>query len=176
MRRLALDLRSAPMAAYSHFPDKRALVAAVVDAVMGEVELPEANGRWRKPIRRMLLSFRRAVLAHPAVMPALHAGGAPGPNTLSLLDRAHGILRRAGFHDEQSAAAVDTLYAFSLGSVSLEISRTSADPATRHAYLVAGYRDLAAVLPYTLASDGEERFRYGVDRILDGLAAARRAR
>jgi len=175
MRRLALDLGSAPMAAYSHFTDKRALVAAVVDAVMGQIELPEADGRWRKPIRRMMLSFRGALLAHPAVVPAFHAGDAPGPNTLAVLDRAHGILRRAGFRDAQSAAAVDTLYAFALGSVAQEIARASIDPATRHAYLVAGYRDLAAVLPHTLASDGEERFRYGIDRILDGLAAGRKA-
>ncbi|HEY7258312.1 MAG TPA: TetR/AcrR family transcriptional regulator C-terminal domain-containing protein [Gaiellales bacterium] len=175
MRRLALDLGSAPMAAYSHFPDKRTLVAAVVDAVMGEIELPKVDGRWRKPIRRVALSFRQALVAHPAVMPAFHAGGAPGPNTLALLDRAHGILRRAGFRDDQSAAAVDTIYAFALGAVSQEIARASVDPATRHAYLVAGYRDLAAVLPYTLASGGEERFRYGIDRILDGLAAARKA-
>jgi AcrR family transcriptional regulator len=175
MRRLALDLGSAPMTAYSHFPDKRALLAAVVDAVMGEVELPDANGRWRKPIRRMTLSVRGALLAHPAVMPAFHAGGPPGPNTLAVLDRAHGILRRAGFSDEQAGAAVDTLYAFALGSVSQEIARMSVDPATRHAYLVAGYRDLAAVLPHTLAADGEERFRYGIDCILAGLAAARRA-
>ena len=177
MRRLAQELGVAPMAAYAHFGGKRELLAGVVDAVMGEIELPEADGRWRKPIRRMALSFRQALLAHPAVMPAFHVCGARGPNTLAVLDRAHGILRRAGFADDQAVRAVDTLYAFGLGSVSLEIARASVDPATRHAGLVAlpaaGYPDLTAVLPQMLASEGEERFRYGLDRILDGLAAAK---
>jgi AcrR family transcriptional regulator len=179
MRRLALELGVAPMAAYAHFGDKRALLAAVVDAVMGEIELPEADGRWRKPIRRMALSFRGALLAHPAVMPAFHACGARGPNTLAVIDRAHAVLRRAWFADDQAVRAFDTLYAFALGSVSLEIARASVDPAVRHASLVAlpaaGYPDLAAVMPHVLACDGEERFRYGLDRILDGLGATRRS-
>jgi AcrR family transcriptional regulator len=175
MRRLAQELGAAPMAAYAHFGGKRELLAGVVDAVMGEIELPEPDGRWQKPIRRMAFSFRRALLAHPAVMPAFHACGARGPNTLAVLDRALGILRRAGFADDQAAGAVDTLYAFALGSVSLEIAQDAVDPATRHAHLVAGYGDLAAVLPHIVASDGEDRFRYGLDRILDGLATARRA-
>lgn len=164
MRRLALELGAAPMTAYAHFADKRELLTAVVDAVMGEVELPEADGRWRKPIRRLGLSFRGALLAHPAVMPAFHTCCARGPKTLAVLDRAHGILRSAGFADEQAARAVDLLHAFALGSVSLEIASAVVDPAARH------------VMPHVPAGDLEDRFRYGLDTILDGLAPARRAR
>jgi AcrR family transcriptional regulator len=178
MRRLALELGAAPMAAYAHFRDKRELLGAVVDAVAGEVELPEKDGRWRKPIRRMAHSFRRALLAHPAVMPAFHTYGANGPNALAVLDHAHGILRGAGFADEHAARAVDTLYAFALGAVSLEIARAGVDPAARHAMRFAlpatVYPDLVAVMPHVLATDDEDRFRYGLDRIFDGLAAARR--
>lgn len=163
MRRLALELGAAPMAAYAHFAGKRELLTAVVDAVMGEVELPEADGRWRKPIRRLGLSFRAALLAHPAVMPAVHACGARGPKTLELLDRAHRILRSAGFADEQAAGAVDTLHAFALGAVSLEIASTFVDPPVRH------------VMPNVPAGDREDRFRYGLDTILDGLAATKRS-
>ena len=154
MRRLAVELGAAPMAAYSHFRDKRELLAAVVDAVMAEVELPEVDGRWRKPVRRLAESLRRALLAHPAVMPAVNVHAAGGPATLAVVDRAHGILRGSGFAGEQAVAAVDALYAFTLGAVSLEIGRGSADPAAR--------------------SD-EDRFRDGLDRILAGIAAAGRA-
>jgi TetR/AcrR family transcriptional regulator, tetracycline repressor protein len=177
MRRLARELGAAPMAAYAHFPGKRALLAAVVDAVVGEVELPEPDGRWRKPLRRMALSLRRALVAHPALMPAVHACGAHGPNALALLDRAHAVLRQAGFPADQAAGAVDTLYAFALGAASIELAEAALDPAARHARFAAlptaGYPDLAASLPHVLATDRETRFRYGVDRILDGLAAAR---
>ena len=116
------------MAAYSHFRDKRELLAAVVDAVMAEVELPEVDGRWRKPIRRLAESLRRAFLAHPAVMPAVNVYAAGGPATSAVVDRAHGILQGAGFADERAVAAVDTLYAFTLGAVSLELARVSAGP------------------------------------------------
>jgi AcrR family transcriptional regulator len=155
MRRLAVELGAAPMAAYSHFRDKRELLAAVVDAVMAQVELPEVDGRWRKPIRRLADSLRRALLAHPAVMPAVNVYAAGGvPATSAVVDRAHGILRGAGFADEQAVAAVGTLYAFTLGAVSLELARASADPAAR---------------------GGEDRFRDGLDRIVAGIAAAGRA-
>jgi hypothetical protein len=87
-------------------------------------------------------------------MPAVNVYGAGGPATLAVVDRAHGILRGAGFAGEQAVAAVDALYAFTLGAVSLEIGRASADPAAR--------------------SD-EDRFRDGLDRILAGIAAAGRA-
>lgn len=154
MRRLAVELGAAPMAAYSHFRDKRELLAAVVDAVMAEVELPEVDGRWRKPIRRLAESLRRALVAHPAVMPAVNVYAAGGAATSAVVDRAHGILRGAGFADEQAVAAFDTVYAFTIGAVSLELARASADPAAR---------------------GGEDRFRDGLDRILAGIAAAGRA-
>jgi TetR/AcrR family transcriptional regulator, tetracycline repressor protein len=177
MRRLAHELGAAPMAAYSHFADKRALLAAVVDAVIGDVALPEIDGRWRKPIRRLAFELRRTLLAHPAVMPALHAAGTAGPSTLALLDRLHGILRAAGFADEQVVRAADTVHAFAVGSVSLEIARASVDPATRHAVRFAlppaDYPHLVAVMPHVVACDDEDRFRSGLDRILDGIAAAR---
>lgn len=178
MRRLAHELGAAPMAAYAHFADKRELLAEVVDTVLGEVELPEADGRWRKPLRRLALSLRRALLAHPATMPALHACGARGPNALTMLDRAHGILRAAGFSDEHAAGGVDTLYAFAVGAASLEIAWESLDPGRRHVQIFAlprsAYPDLAAVMPSAVAVSPEDRFRYGLDRILDGLGAARK--
>ncbi len=135
MRRLAAELGAAPMAAYAHFSGKRELLDEVVDAVMGEVELPEVDGRWRKPLRRLALSFRSALLAHPAVMQAFHACGARGPNALTVLDRAYAVLRSAGFPDEDVGRAVETVYAFALGSVSLEIAWASLDPARRHAQI-----------------------------------------
>jgi AcrR family transcriptional regulator len=99
MRRLAAELRAAPMAAYAHFADKDELLAEVVDAVMGEVDLPDADGRGRKPLRRHAQIFALPQSAYP---------------------------------------------------------------------------DLTAVMPHVLAVDGEDRFRYGLDRIFDGLAGARR--
>jgi AcrR family transcriptional regulator len=177
MRRLAAELGAAPMAAYAYFGGKRALLAAVVDAVMGEVELPEADGRWRKPLRRIALSLRGALLSHPAVMPAVHAHGAHGPNALAVLDRMHAVLHEAGFEADQAAGAVDTLYAYAMGAASLELAEAALDPAARHARFAAlptaGYPDLAASLTHSLAAGRDARFRHGVDRILDGIAAAR---
>jgi AcrR family transcriptional regulator len=179
MRRLAAELGAAPMAAYAHFADKRELLAEVVDSVMGEVELPEVDGRWRKPLRQLALSYRTALLAHPAVMPAFHVCGARGPNALTVLDRAHAIVRGAGFPDEHVGRAVETFHAFVLGSVSLEIAWASLDPGRRHAQIFAlpqnAYPDLTAVMPHLLAVDVDDRFRYGLDRVLDGLAGARRS-
>jgi AcrR family transcriptional regulator len=179
MRRLARELGAAPMAAYAYFGGKRALLAAVVDAVMGEVELPEADGRWRKPLRRLAFSLREAFIAHPAVMPALHAHGAHGPNALAVLDRAHAVLHRAGFAPGQAALAVDTLYAYALGATSVELAERALEPGARHARFAAlptaGYPDLAASLPHVLAVGREARFRAGVERILDGIAAAGRS-
>jgi len=179
MRRLGHEVGAAPMAAYSHFADKRDLLAEVVDAVMGEVELPEPDGRWRKPLRRIALSLRHALLAHPAAMPALHACGARGPNALAVLDRAHGVLRAAGFPDEVVGRAVDTIYAFAVGSASLQIAWESLDPGRRHAQTFglpqSAYPDLTAAMPGSVACTPDDRFCYGVDRILDGLAVARRS-
>jgi hypothetical protein len=121
---------------------------------VAEVELPDVDGRWRKPIRRLAESLRRGLLAHPAVMPAVNVHAAGGQASSAVVDRAHGILRGAGFADEQAVAAVDTLYAFTLGAVSLELARALADPA---------------------AGRGVDRFRNGLDRVLAGIAAAGRA-
>jgi len=67
MRRIAGELGIRAPSLYKHYPDKRALEAAVVAEGLTEFGLvmAAASARGDNPVRSMALTYRRWALAHP---------------------------------------------------------------------------------------------------------------
>ncbi len=97
MRALGEQLGVDPMAIYRHFGDKRALLDALVDAALRDLEPagPEA-GIPIERLRQLCLDFRQALCAHPGVahrirvtLPTLEANG---PSVIDVVDAESGRL------------------------------------------------------------------------------------
>lgn len=96
MRRVAEKLGAGTMTLYHYVANKDELITLMVDEVMGELLVPEAEltGDWRAALTQIATRSRNAFLAHRWTIDRL-GDGRPGPNGLR--------------HFEQSLQAVSSL-------------------------------------------------------------------
>lgn len=185
MRRVAERLGVEAMSLYHHVPSKDAMLAAMVDAVFGEIERPP-RGAWRSALRRRCESLRRVLLAHPWAISVLESRRHPGPEALAHHEWVLSRLGGAGFSVAMAAHAFSLLDSYVYGFVLQELSQPiEADevPAEIAASFLEALpeRALPHLREVATAYGREPRqvqdrfFAFGLDLILDGLAA-RRAR
>jgi Tetracyclin repressor-like, C-terminal domain len=98
----------------------------MLDALIGEIEVPEPSGDWRADLRTRARNERAALLRHLWVMDFL--GGRPplGPSTLLHLDRALGLLDGLGLDLATAVNMLGTVQTYVLGSVLREMREARA--------------------------------------------------
>src|ERR1700733_3244964 len=80
MRRIARELRVGAMSLYWHIASKEELLDLMLEAIEGEIEVPEPSGDWQADLRVFARSARASLLRHRWAMEFI--GGRPpsGPN------------------------------------------------------------------------------------------------
>jgi AcrR family transcriptional regulator len=120
-RRVAAELGVTPMALYRYVDDKEALLDGLGDLVLSTLELPDSPaGDWREQLRAMALSFRAALVAHPAVVPIFLTRPLITPSGLRAANAVLGIFGRAGFPPEQAVPLYQHFTRVMLAHVMLE--------------------------------------------------------
>jgi AcrR family transcriptional regulator len=182
MRKIADRIGSAPTSIYWYVSDKSELYELMVDAVLGEIDLPEhLTGDWRADLTTIawasLATYRRhRWYAQLGIHPV------PGPGTLRYAAIVLESLTGCGLDEPTAINILATLNNYILGFIQRErawqdlldrdraparwpraaaaggTGRPADDPATDH--------DLSARL--TLA--GDQGFAFGLDLFLDGIA------
>jgi AcrR family transcriptional regulator len=179
MRHLAAQLSTSPMALYNHFPDKDAVLEAVAQLILSEVDSPPAGLGWQETARRIMRSARAVTLRHPQAAPLIARFPPRTPDALAFVESGFRAFRAAGFDPETTAQAYRALVAYSLGTQQIELTDYfSAHPATMGTEgslteLSAG-RLLPAIQevgPELANQDAEREFEYGLDLVLSGLEA-----
>lgn len=183
MRRLGAELGVEAMSLYKHVANKEAILAGMVDLVIGEIAIPEAGVPWRAAMALRAHSAREVLGRHTWVIGLLEAGTAPGPRSLRYLDAIIGNLRSAGFAMEEAARAFMLLDSYVYGHVIQEanlpfatrqemtdaVAESLARDATRaFPHLAAMYEH---ALTYEYAFD--DQFAFGLELVLDGLERLR---
>jgi TetR/AcrR family transcriptional regulator, tetracycline repressor protein len=189
IRRLAVDLGVTPMALYWHFRNKDELFDALVEHLLGTVDLPVLTGvpavdgrDWAEQLHAALTAFAAALRPHPAIAPLTQARvlfSAPG---LALAERALGLLRDGGFSAEQSAqiggylvGAVVTLVVAEPGvsaepDLELRDSHTRARQAALRSLSPSDYPNvIACAEPLTFCANGDAYFAQGIDLLVAGV-------
>jgi TetR/AcrR family transcriptional regulator, tetracycline repressor protein len=129
MRRLAAELGVTPNSLYSHFESKAALVDALLDSLLADVEAPDPDaGDWRDGLVALMGSTRRVLLAHPRLVALFLARPGRGANAMRLGDATLRLLARGGVRGPRAAQALRALLVFSLGFAAVEVPRRG-DPA-----------------------------------------------
>jgi AcrR family transcriptional regulator len=179
MRNLAGELDRKPMALYHHVANKDELLDGMVDAVFGEIDLPDASAGWKTAMRRRADSARAVLLRHPWALGLMDSRTAPGPATLRHLDTVIGCLLSGGFTIEMAGHAFSLLDAYIYGYVLQEISLPFSTPEETQEVADAvveqaggDFPNLAAMATgYALQTEYsfEDEFHFGIDLILDGL-------
>jgi predicted RNase H-like nuclease len=186
MRALARRLGVEAMSLYHHVPGKDALLDAMVDAVFGEMHLPDVSGDWRRELRARSVSGRAVLLRHRWAVGMMDSRRAPGPLSLRHHDAVLGCLLTARFPLPAAGTAFALLDAHLYGFVLQEVSlpfEGSADLAALGAEIL-GPEVRAAYPHFTAYAEGRamrpgfdfgDEFEVGLDLVLDALARLREA-
>ncbi|WP_030265258.1 TetR/AcrR family transcriptional regulator [Streptomyces sp. NRRL B-24484] len=170
-RRLATELSVSGPSLYNHFATKDDLLDAVVDSVMGEVDLSmfDAPEDWSTALRDWARSYRAALAAHPNVVPVLAQGPGRRPNALRLADAVFGCLVDAGWPRGQATRIGALMRYFITGSALGSFAGGFPEDAAVYA---ADYPHLgeAHLLAEHRRAIDEGAFETGLAALLDGLA------
>jgi TetR/AcrR family transcriptional regulator, tetracycline repressor protein len=184
MRRLATELGVAPNALYTYYPDKEALLDALVDDLLGGIEAGDPDqGDWRDGLVRVMDASRRLLLAHPRLVPLFLARPGLGPNATRLGEISFRLLRRGGLEGDRAVEAFRVLLTYSLGFAAFQAPRLQADTAARAAAAEAVFAGLPEDrfpemrrLAGPLAGPTTDRhFHTGLGWLLEGISAGPRS-
>lgn len=182
MRALARELGVEAMSLYNHVSNKDDLLDAMVDAVVGRIDLPGVGGDWQEGMRRRAHSMRTVFLAHPWAPPLIVGRINVGPNMLAFMDATLGCLRAAGFsyvRADHAMVALDSLiYGFHLRERGFPVRPENyAEAARTHLLSIdaARYPDFCALgrLVAEGSYDGVNHLAFGLDLLLEALEAHR---
>ncbi|GAA3226851.1 TetR/AcrR family transcriptional regulator C-terminal domain-containing protein [Pseudonocardia petroleophila] len=180
MRNVGRELGVEAMSLYHHVAGKDALLDALADRVFGEIGLPAPDRPWRPAMADRAASARVVLSAHPWALGLVESRRNPGPALLRHHDAVLGCLRRNGFTVAMAAHAYSVLDAYVYGFVLTEVNLPFEPGEGPDEFVEAlnlpvdAYPHLAEMVAehvrgrdYAYAHE----FEYGLELILDGLAA-----
>lgn len=181
MRSLAGRLGSSTATLYRHFPNRSALVGAVIDRVIGEVDVGGLIGPWREVCTAIATGYYDALQRHNGVALLLIDHTPDGPNGAVLADRWLSALLADGFPVEVAARSGAMMSSYVLG-FAIQRAGQRATAGTEEELLLAAKRRMdpekfpatmiavrAGVLPVSL----EDEFAFGLTLIIEGLERLR---
>ncbi|MGV9600312.1 TetR/AcrR family transcriptional regulator [Streptosporangium sandarakinum] len=175
VRRLADELGVDPMSIYHHLKGKAALLDAVSEAVIAEMEADaeETPHDWEQIARRTAHNYRKMAYRHPRVFPLLATRPQNSPVALAALEHLVAAMRRAGLPDRVAADAPMALFGFLNGYLLAVLSGGPDGPAID----AAAYPAMAALAPLQADFGSAAEFDRLLDAVLSGLRdqAARQA-
>lgn len=180
MRRLAQELDTGPASLYVYVANTAELHAAVLDALLGEVDLAadSAGDGWRDQLRAVLTSYTLVLFEHPQLARSALVARPSGENYLRLVERIVDLLSRSGAAREQVAWGVDKLLQDATATAA-EQSTQEHDPtagddwnATTQALHAADettHPAIKAHMPALLSGTPSDRMRWSFDVLVNGI-------
>jgi AcrR family transcriptional regulator len=176
MQRVAGDLGFTKMSLYRHVPGKAELLAIMIDTAVGEPpDLSGVPGGWRPRLEEFVRQLTGVWRQHPWI-PAVTVGSrVMGPREAGWIESAVGALAGTGLTSDERLAAVFLLFGHVRNTQSMATAGTQpwsggselAEHIRSHAEL---FPQLSQALSSPAPALGDNARRFGLDRILDGLA------
>jgi AcrR family transcriptional regulator len=182
MRNLAKKLGVKAASLYWHVRNKHDLLSLLAEEICAPMREPDRTLPWQKQLEAMATEYRRVLLAHRDAARVLASSGAPsGPKRLRLTEIGLRTLLDAGFNHRDAAYAGMLMNDFVVMYVleetryaNLEAEGASEDLSFDVQNWVESlppneYPSLVALANYLAEPDGDERFRFGVELLRNGL-------
>ncbi len=191
MRRIAAELDTGAASLYAYVRNRDELLGAMGDRLVATLALEEPDpARWRDQLHVLLGGVRRAFEAHPGLAASTLASLPESAEPFALVENLLGLLLAGGIARQDAAWGCDILSLVTTATAIENDVRRGRGRTTEEelAVMVNGVRTLFAGLPadrYPLlvanaeqmvAGDGDDRFRFAVDVLLDGMVARAGAR
>ena len=185
MRRLAAELDTGPASLYVYVSGRDQLRSAMLDRVAGQIPLQAPDpARWREQLHALMNDLVAALSSHPGIAMVAVANPPTGERTLLVAEHLMGILRAGGIRDQDAAWSADILPLIATASaIEADAYRARGDQAETEEEMIARlsaaftalpperFPNITAIAPLMVSGDGDERFAFAIDVILDGLVA-----
>jgi AcrR family transcriptional regulator len=191
MRRVAAALDTGAASLYVYVAGREGLLQAMLDRVTASIELePPDPSRWRAQLHSLLQRMHQALVDHPGIA-GLTLGDPPTSETILLLtENLLGILLAGGLDSQDAAWGCDILVLLVTGTAhedEMRRPRRGADDSYSDEKVDAIYKTFTGLSPdrfplisahaaEMVAGDSEQRFRFAVDVLVDGMVARTRRR
>ncbi|MGW7260221.1 TetR/AcrR family transcriptional regulator [Streptomyces sp. NPDC054834] len=182
MQRVAAQLGVTKMALYRYVPGKAELVALMVDAAIGPYPAAKARrGGWREQLEEWARQLLTVFGQHPWALDATIGPRIPGPGELSWLEHAIEALDGTGLSGTERMDAAVLLVGHVRGiTQQVRAAGPAGNPEAQFGTILGDlmrthgerFPALTGALASAAQSDGQdEAWEFGLQRILDGLAA-----
>jgi AcrR family transcriptional regulator len=175
MRRLAQELDTGPASLYVYVRDTAELHAAVLDELLGVVDLGPATaaGAWPDRLVAILTSYTTVLFEHPGLAQSALVARPSGDHYLRLLETLLALLDEGGVAPERAAWAVDLLLQFGTATAAEHAGREDDEDlaGTLGAVLDRSARThphLAALGAELLSGTPRERLTWGFRVLING--------
>lgn len=182
MRRLAQELDTGPASLYVYVRNTAELHAAVLDELIGAVDLnPPAGSDWRRRLVQVLTSYIEVLFEYPALARSSLLARPSGAHYLDLVEALLALLGEGGVGGAQAAWGVDLLLLFATATAAEQSSRErsrdaehewqvltaalAGATAQRHPHLSALRTELQAGAP-------GDRLRWAFEALIRGIEQA----
>ncbi|WP_084516665.1 TetR/AcrR family transcriptional regulator [Microtetraspora niveoalba] len=190
MRRLAAEIGAGTMSLYRYVSGKDDVIELMVDSVVAQY-LPEdavISGDWKADLGALARRARRTMLRHPWLAPLAANRQGASPNRLRLLEASLRMVDGLGLGVDEMLTLIGAVFAYVNGFVQSELAeaealrRTGLDlkewTALQAPFMMAVIASGDHPMIARMATEGgrayadiEERFEYGLERVLDGIEA-----
>ncbi|MEU4148829.1 TetR/AcrR family transcriptional regulator C-terminal domain-containing protein [Streptomyces sp. NPDC026659] len=150
-----------------HVKSKGRLLELMADAIVAEVRVDDLPARWDHRAAELLERYRHALLAHRDGAAVVGGTYAPEPATLTLAETLIAALLDGGYRDQEAVWTCWNAIHFTLGLCREEQAISSAEPDRLTEALASGaFPALTRTLPHLLRPSFDDRFAYGLRRLL----------
>ena len=182
MRAVAHRLGAGAMSLYRHVGGRDELLDLVLAAMAAEIVQTPLTGTWRTDLEAIARDVRSSLLKRPHLTVLMTSRSGRGGGELPMLDRTLGVLRAAGFGRRGAVLANHALANYVAGAALWEAvglaGATGEDRAARRqaaadaaaALPPEQFPAIAWVGPKLVAGSVDDRFEFGLARLLDGFA------
>ena len=178
LRRVASELDTGAASLYVYFANTDELYAAVLDELLGSVDVGRGAGPWRERLIALLNSYVEVLSAYPALARTAQFKRPSGANSLNLWEAQLALLDEAGVRPADAAWAVDLLLHVATATAAEQGARarasaTAADD-VRVAEVVDGisadtHPHLAAAAGELLSGPAASRMSWGLEVLINGV-------
>ena len=186
MRRVAAALDTGPASLYVYVPGRDGLLEAMLDRVAATIELEAPDpARWRAQLHALLGRMRHALVDHPGIAALTLVEPPTTEAVLLLTENLMGILLAGGLDPQDAAWACDILVLLVTATAREDEVRRAegpTDPGEQREHIDEIHQTFAALPPdrfplltahaaQMVAGTSDDRFRFAVDVVLDGVLA-----
>ncbi|QKW33649.1 TetR/AcrR family transcriptional regulator [Actinomadura sp. NAK00032] len=183
MARVAKEVGVSTMALYRYVAAKDDLLDLMQDAAYAHPPEAPADKDWRAGLTEWAWAILHALRRHPWVLQMPVSGPPLMPNQIAWLERGLTCLDGTGLAESEKLSVVMLLsgYVRQWAGLSIAVGAAGPDQAARYATTLARVIDpvrfpavsaaMAAGAVNDEWDDGDAEFVFGLDRVLDGIAA-----